>query len=120
MAGIGLIQLERYAGLLARRKEIIQMYDAALVNEKVESLQHYGEGFNSSGHLYLLRVKDYDEEQRNDLIIQLAKMGISTNVHYKPLPMMTAYKNLGFDIVPLPTHLICIKMKNYHLLHLAE
>ena len=102
MAGIGLIQLERYAGLLARRKEIIQMYDAALVNEKVESLQHYGEGFNSSGHLYLLRVKDYDEEQRNDLIIQLAKMGISTNVHYKPLPMMTAYKNLGFDIKNYP------------------
>ncbi|MFY2157808.1 DegT/DnrJ/EryC1/StrS family aminotransferase [Cytobacillus firmus] len=102
MASIGLIQLDRYKGLLERRKEIIEMYDKALLPIGIHSLQHYGEGFSSSGHLYLLRIPDTSEEKRNEIIIKMADSGVACNVHYKPLPMFTAYKNLGFDIKDYP------------------
>lgn len=102
MAAIGLIQLERYAGLLARRKEIIQMYDIGFRKIGGQVLPHYEDGNVSSGHLYLLRIPDIDEKRRNDIIVKMAEMGIATNVHYKPLPMMTAYKKLGFDINDYP------------------
>lgn len=102
MAGIGIIQLNRYDSLRQRRKEIIEMYDKALLPLGVESLQHFGEDFASSGHLYLLRIPGINELQRNEIIIKLAEMGVSSNVHYKPLPMFTAYKNLGFDIKDYP------------------
>ncbi|KZE38893.1 capsular biosynthesis protein [Bhargavaea cecembensis] len=98
MASIGLVQLDRYKGLLERRKEIIMMYDRALLPIGLQGLEHYGEGFSSSGHLYLLRVPGISKEQRNEIIIKMADAGIACNVHYKPLPMFTAYKNLGFDI----------------------
>ena len=102
MAGFGLIQLNRYEGLVQRRKEIIEMYDKALLPLGIQSLQHYGEGFASSGHLYLARIPEIGESERNVIIIKMAEAGISCNVHYKPLPMFTAYKNLGFDIKDYP------------------
>lgn len=102
MAGIGLIQLNRYEGLLERRREIIEMYDRALLPLGIQSLQHYGEDFASSGHLYLLRIPEISEEKRNEIIIKMAEAGVACNVHYKPLPMFTAYKNLGFDIENYP------------------
>ncbi|RRN69913.1 DegT/DnrJ/EryC1/StrS family aminotransferase [Peribacillus simplex] len=102
MAGFGLIQLKRYEGLKKRRKEIIEMYDKALLPLGIQSLQHYGEDFASSGHLYLTRVPGIGEEERNEIIIKMAEAGVSCNVHYKPLPMFTAYKNLGFDIKDFP------------------
>ncbi|MGM0777898.1 MAG: DegT/DnrJ/EryC1/StrS family aminotransferase [Bacillota bacterium] len=102
MASIGLVQLDRYKGLLERRREIIEMYDRELLALGVQSLQHYGEEFTSSGHLYLLRIPQISEEKRNKIIIKMAEVGVSCNVHYKPLPMFTAYKNLGFDIKDFP------------------
>ncbi|MBD7964917.1 DegT/DnrJ/EryC1/StrS family aminotransferase [Fictibacillus norfolkensis] len=102
MASIGLIQLDRYEGLLERRREIIEMYDRALRPLGIQSLQHYGEDFASSGHLYLVRIPEISEEKRNEFIIKMAEVGVSCNVHYKPLPMFTAYKNLGFDIKDYP------------------
>jgi dTDP-4-amino-4,6-dideoxygalactose transaminase len=102
MASIGLIQLDRYEGLLERRREIIEMYDSALRPLGIQSLQHYGEGFTSSGHLYLVRIPGISEKQRNEIIIKMAENGIACNVHYKPLPLFTAYKNLGFDIKDYP------------------
>ncbi|WP_010677048.1 DegT/DnrJ/EryC1/StrS family aminotransferase [Bacillus timonensis] len=102
MAGIGLIQLDRYEGLLERRKEIIEMYDKALLPLGIESLEHYGEDFASSGHLYLARIPGISEEKRNEIIINMAESGVACNVHYKPLPMFTAYRNLGFDIKDYP------------------
>ena len=101
-AAIGVKQLERYPALLERRKEIIGWYDAACDEIGVEHLEHYSPDHSSSGHLYLTRIPGIDEEKRNDLILCLAEKGIATNVHYKPLPMMTAYKNLGFDISDFP------------------
>ncbi len=101
MASIGLAQLKRYEGLLDRRREIISRYDAAL-KEYGETVVHYGENFSSSGHLYLIRVSGIDEKQRNAIIVKMAEKGVATNVHYKPLPMHTAYKNLGFDIKDYP------------------
>ncbi len=101
-AAIGLKQLERYEGLLRRREEIIRKYDAALLPLGVKRLVHYDENSRSSGHLYLVRVDGIDEKGRNDIIIKMAEKGIVCNVHYKPLPMMTAYKNLGFDIKDFP------------------
>jgi dTDP-4-amino-4,6-dideoxygalactose transaminase len=98
MAGIGLVQLDRYTDILNRRKEIIEMYDTELLPLGVHSLQHYGGDFASSGHLYLVRVPKIGELERNEIIIKMAEVGISCNVHYKPLPMFTAYKNLGFNI----------------------
>lgn len=98
MASIGLVQLERYNSLLKRRREIIGMYDRELLPLGIQSLQHYGSDFASSGHLYLARIPGIGEEERNEIIVKLAEVGVATNVHYKPLPMFTAYKNLGFDI----------------------
>ncbi|PEC10785.1 DegT/DnrJ/EryC1/StrS family aminotransferase [Bacillus toyonensis] len=102
MAAIGLVQLDRYESLMNRRREIIEMYDEKLLPYGVQSLQHYGNDFSSSGHLYLVRIPGIEEAERNEIIIQLAEMGIASNVHYKPLPMFTAYKNLGFDIRDYP------------------
>ncbi|EOU1753842.1 DegT/DnrJ/EryC1/StrS family aminotransferase [Clostridium perfringens] len=103
MSAIGLAQLDRYKEILKRRKKLIEMYDEALVsNKNLQILRHYTEDSKSSGHLYLVRVLGITEEERNKLIIKMAEYGIATNVHYKPLPMLTAYKNLGFDIKDYP------------------
>lgn len=102
MAGFGLIQLNRYQGLLERRREIIEMYDRALLPLGIQSLRHYCEDFASSGHLYLVRIPSISEEQRNEIIIKMAEAGVACNVHYKPLPLFTAYKSLGFDIKDYP------------------
>lgn len=102
MAAIGLVQLERYPGMLARRREIIGRYDGALRDCGVRVLDHYGEDHESSGHLYLTRLLGRDEAFRNGVIERMAEREIACNVHYKPLPMMTAYKNLGFDIKDYP------------------
>ena len=101
-AGIGLGQIERYDSMLARRHEIIDKYDAAFKDSKVIIPQHKTKSSKSSGHLYLARIKDITPEQRNEIIIKMEERGISTNVHYKPLPLLTAYKNLGFDIKDYP------------------
>ena len=97
-AAIGLKQLERYPSLLQRRQEIIIQYDEVLDELGILHLQHSGEDFQGSGHLYLSRIPGVDEKKRNAILTTLAEQGIATNVHYKPLPMMTAYKKLGFDI----------------------
>ena len=102
MAAIGLAQLERYPGMLERRRDIIEKYDSAFRPLGVETLPHYENGVTSSGHLYITRVPKINAEQRNEIIIKMAEAGIACNVHYKPLPMMTAYKNLGFDIKDYP------------------
>ena len=104
MAAIGLAQLKRYPEMLYRRRQIIERYDAALeVSEiPVQVLNHYGDEHSSSGHLYLVRLLGKTLEQRNEVINRMAERGIACNVHYKPLPMMTAYKNLGFDINDYP------------------
>ena len=104
MASIGLAQLERYNKILKRRKEIIQKYNNAFekFDNLIQILDHYTDTSSSSGHLYLTRILNIDENRRNDIIIELAKRGVPTNVHYKPLPMMTAYKNIGFDISDFP------------------
>lgn len=101
-AAIGLKQLERYPDLLARRKAIIQRYDAALKPLGIHVLEHYTEKHQSSGHLYLTRVPGITTEQRNEIILKMAECGVACNVHYKPLPMHTAYKKLGFDIEDFP------------------
>lgn len=98
MAAVGLVQLKRYPEMLRRRREIIQHYDKALKNCNVRVLNHYSEDHTSSGHLYLVRLLDKDVAERNEIIIKMAEREIACNVHYKPLPMMTAYKKLGFDI----------------------
>lgn len=102
LAAIGLKQLERYDKMLKRRKEIIEIYDKLLLPFGIKSLQHYGDDFTSNGHLYLSRIPEITEEQRNQIIIKMAENGIATNVHYKPLPMMTAYKHLCFDYHAFP------------------
>ncbi len=102
MAAIGLKQLERYPELLKKRKEIIQRYDAMCDELGIEHLNHYTDQYTSSGHLYLTRIPNITTEQRSEIIEKLAEQGIACNVHYKPLPMMTAYKNLGFDIKNYP------------------
>ena len=101
-AAIGLKQLERYPKMLARRKEIICRYDEAFKPLGVETLPHYTDMHSSSGHLYISRVPDCDDQKRRQIIVRLAEEGISANVHYKPLPMHTAYKKLGFDIRDYP------------------
>lgn len=98
MAAIGLKQLDRYPGMLARRKEIIGKYDAMCDDLGVQHLMHCGKDYQSSGHLYLTRIPGINDQQRREIIIKLAEQGISTNVHYKPLPMMTAYKAMGWNI----------------------
>lgn len=102
MAGIGLAQMKRYPAMLARRKEIISRYDAAFRPLGIEVLDHYNDNHQSSGHLYITRVPGAGLEERQEIIVKMAEVGIATNVHYKPLPMMTAYKNLGFDIKDYP------------------
>lgn len=102
MAGIGLAQLRRYDGLLKRRKEIIEKYDTVIDEMGLLHLDHYTADGSSSGHLYFVRFPGKDIEYRNELIIKMAEKGIATNVHYKPLPLLTAYKNLGFDIKDYP------------------
>ncbi len=101
-AAIGLVQMKRYPAMLARRREIIARFDAALRPLGVESLPHYTDAHSSSGHLYITRVPGITAAQRNEIIIKMAEQGIACNVHYKPLPMHTAYKNLGFDIANYP------------------
>ena len=101
-AAMGLAQMKRYPALLARRKEIIAEYDAAFKPLGVKVLKHYSDGYRSSGHLYITRVPNITVEQRNEIIIKMAEAGIACNVHYKPLPMHTAYKQLGFDIKDYP------------------
>jgi len=102
MAALGLVQMKRYPSLLARRREIIERYDDALKPHGVEVLPHYTDEHISSGHLYLTRIPDATLEERQSFIVQMAERGIATNVHYKPLPMMTAYRALGFDIQDYP------------------
>lgn len=102
MAAIGLTQLDRYKGLLAKRRQIIESYDVVCDRLGIDRLAHFDEGNVSSGHLYLARVPGIDNTKRNDIISKMAEKGVATNVHYKPLPMMTAYKAMGFDIKDYP------------------
>ena len=102
MAGIGLAQLKRYPELLYRRRQIIERYTAALKDSNIQVLKHYDKDHSSSGHLYLVRLLGKDVEYRNRVIEQMAERGVACNVHYKPLPMMTAYKAYGFDIADYP------------------
>lgn len=105
-AAIGLAQIKRYPRLLERRREIIRLYEGCIItdgtNQKVEIIKHSGKDYNSSCHLMLVRLIGRDEEFRNRVIERMAEKGISCNVHYKPLPMLTAYKNLGYDIKDFP------------------
>lgn len=102
MAAIGLRQLDRYPGMLERRKEIIEKYDKACDELGMKHLTHYTENNISSGHLYLVRLVGLGDKERREVIIKMAKAGVACNVHYKPLPMMTAYKTLGWDIKDFP------------------
>ena len=102
MAAIGLAQLKRYESLLKRRKQIIERYNNALEPLGIETLRHYSEEYESSGHLYITRVPGITAEQRQEIIVKMAEAGVACNVHYKPLPMMTAYKNMGFNIKDYP------------------
>ncbi|MFA4181045.1 DegT/DnrJ/EryC1/StrS family aminotransferase [Xylanibacter rodentium] len=102
MAAIGLIQMKRYPELLERRRQLIERYDMTLKKYDVQVLGHYGPNHRSSGHLYLVRLLGKDENYRNHVITEMAKREIACNVHYKPLPMMTAYKAMGFDISDYP------------------
>ena len=101
-AAMGLKQFERYPAMLARRREIIERYDAAFRPLGVETLDHYTDAWESSGHLYLTRIPNITAEQHGEIILRMAEAGVACNVHYKPLPMHTAYKNLGFDIADYP------------------
>lgn len=102
MASIGLVQLKRYAGILERRKHMINMYNILLEDTNIEYSIHYTDDFSSSGHLYMTRLKGKDIQYRNNTIRKLAEMGVSANVHYKPLPLLTAYNNLGFKMQDYP------------------
>ena len=101
-AAIGLVQIRRYAELLKRRRDIIERYNEVLKDCNVQVLNHYGEDHQSSGHLYLVRLLGRDSVYRNEVISRMAERGIACNVHYKPLPMMTAYRNLGFKMEDFP------------------
>jgi len=102
MAALGLVQMKRYPSMLQRRKDIIQRYDNAFKPIGIEVLNHYTNTHQSSGHLYITRVPNISTKERQEIIEKMAERGIATNVHYKPLPMMTAYKNMGFDISHYP------------------
>ena len=110
VAGIGLAQLKRYPEMLYRRRQIINRYNEAIdnlnvnldVNHQVKYLNHYGDDHSSSGHLYITRLSGRTDAERRTVIVEMAKRGVACNVHYKPLPMMTAYKALGFDIANYP------------------
>jgi dTDP-4-amino-4,6-dideoxygalactose transaminase len=101
-AGIGLGQLKRYDFMLERRHEIVERYESSFKDSRVITPKHFGEDSASSGHLYLTRLEGIGLSERNEIIIKMEERGISTNVHYKPLPLLTAYKNLGFDIKDFP------------------
>lgn len=105
MAAIGLGQFERYLKMLERRKKIIEMYDKAFRCQGVEVLEHYTDDYCSSGHLYITRIPNAGRQEANEIIIKMAERGVATNVHYKPLPLHTAYKKLGFDITDYPNSL---------------
>ena len=102
VAAIGLVQMKRYNGMLERRRIMIERYDEAFKRLNVAVLNHYDDEHSSSGHLYLVRLLGKTREETNKVIEKMAERGIATNVHYKPLPMMTAYKKLGFDIKDFP------------------
>ena len=102
MAGIGLAQIRRYPEILKRRQDIISMYDSAFKPIGIEVLPHYTESYQSSGHLYITRIPGLDAGQRQELLVKMAEAGVACNVHYKPLPLMSAYKALGFDISDYP------------------
>ena len=102
MASIGLVQLARYPELLKRRRDIIGRYTEGIRADDIDIMPHYTDKYTSSGHLFLVRLLGRGEEDRNELITTMAEAGVATNVHYKPLPMHTAYKNLGFDIKDFP------------------
>lgn len=102
VAAVGLRQLDRYEGMLARRREIIGRYNESFKNLPIKVLDHYGDDHSSSGHLYLVRLNGKNREETNKVIEAMAERGIACNVHYKPLPMMTAYKAMGFDIKDYP------------------
>lgn len=102
MAGIGLAQLRRYPSMLQRRRQIIERYDTAIQDLPVTCMQHFGNDFASDGHLYITRLTGRSDAERRSVIVKMAERGIACNVHYKPLPMMTAYKALGFDISDFP------------------
>lgn len=102
MAAIGLVQLKRYPDILKRRQDLIRQYDEALKDSPVKLLNHYGRNYKSSGHLYLVRVLDKTREECNNMITKMAEAEIATNVHYKPLPMLSAYKKMGFCIQDYP------------------
>lgn len=101
-AAIGLVQISRFDGLMAKRKRFIRMYDEALLPLGIRRLQHFGDDFEGNGHLYLMRITGISEARRNEIIVKMAEAGVACNVHFKPLPMHTAYKNLGFDIKDYP------------------
>ena len=101
-AALGLAQLERYDDLLRRRRELIELYDSQLRPFGTETIEHFGEGFASSGHLYMARIPGVHESQRNEIIARMADAGVATNVHYKPLPVFSAYRYLGYDIKNYP------------------
>lgn len=102
MAALGLIQFERYPEMLERRRRIVERFDSAFASLNVSLLKHYGQNWSGSGHLYIVRLLGKDREEVNGIIEKMAERGIACNVHYKPLPMMTAYKALGFDIADFP------------------
>ena len=101
-ASIGLVQLDRYPKLLERREDIISQYNKGFEGTRITALSHSSEDYKSCGHLYITRVEGATFEQRGEIIVKMAERGISCNVHYKPLPLLTAYKNLGFDIENYP------------------
>ena len=101
-AALGLSQLKRYESILSRRAQLIAFYDAAFAGSRITPIKHFDNDYKSSGHLYITRIEGVGEQERNQLIDRLAQNGVAANVHYKPLPMLTAYKNLGFDIKDYP------------------
>ena len=109
MAAIGLVQLKRYPSLIQRRYEIVKKYDEAMDAMHIKHIQHVSDAYHSSAHLYMIRIPDISVEQRNEIITRMAENGVATNVHYKPLPMMSGYKAYGWDIKDFPNA--------YHLYH---
>ncbi len=102
MAAIGIVQMKRYPKLLARRRQIIERYTSGIKADNVAIMNHYTQEYQSSGHLYMVRLLGQEESYRNEIIRRMAEAGVATNVHYKPLPMHTAYKKMGFDIKDYP------------------
>lgn len=101
-ASLGLAQLKRFSSLISKRKRIIKIYDKILLPLGIKRLEHFGDDYEGNGHLYLLRVPNISSETRNEIIVKMSELGVACNVHFKPLPMFTAYKNLGFDINNYP------------------